>query len=187
MLILAAGACRPAARQTLPPEVAEQAAPGSLAEYLALEGDTVMAYDTLVEGGGERGTIIVQVAEVRPGRFELMNGGHTETLDVTPEEIRLVRGGFLLKAPLRVGACWTGRQGEVCVASVDRAITVPAGTYSGCIETVEQTREAGTRSVFCRGVGLVLLEVTSEATQDRERALLRSRAHRVDIFENPPE
>jgi hypothetical protein len=72
-------------------------------------------------------------------------------------------GAVILKAPLDVGASWPGEHGGTTrVASVDVAPKVLAGSYSSCVQTIEEGgRPPGSKyaTTYCPGVGMVLLEV----------------------------
>ncbi len=174
-----------------PPEPTERPHPparvGELFVYAPLEAGTVLAYRTSSEGSGERGLIVWRVRRPREGLIELDDGGHVERLEVEPNALRHATGGYWLKAPLRQGACWPGRGGEVCVKSLERSVEVPAGTFTDCLETEElrgnEATGMRTLTVFCPHVGMVLLEVEGWAvgTVALERAELESYGPAVDI------
>jgi hypothetical protein len=174
-----------------PPEPAEPPHPparvGELFAYAPLEAGTVMAYETHSEESGDRGVVIWRVRRPREGLIELDDGGHVERLEVEPNALRHATGGYWLKAPLEEGACWQGRNGEVCVKSLDRRIEVPAGRFTECLETEElrgnESTGMRTTTVFCPNVGMVMLEVEAWAvgTVALERAELRSYGPAVDI------
>jgi hypothetical protein len=93
----------------------------------------------------------------------------------------------LLRFPFVVGNTWKSKSGTVRVVAVDQEVTVPAGHFTGCMRTVEESHVGGvTRSVtsvFCSHVGLVMLEATggSEDGQGRETATLKSFGPRVNL------
>ena len=70
---------------------------------------------------------------------------------------------------------WTGDDGKVRVTSVQESVVVPAGRFSGCIQTVEQAQLAAatrtTTTVFCPGVGITTLQIEGE--QDGTSVLQR--------------
>jgi hypothetical protein len=174
-----------------PPEPVERPHPparvGELFVYAPLEDGTVLAYDTYSEESGDRGIVIWRVRRPREGLIELDDGGHVERLEIEPNALRHATGGYWLKAPLKKGACWQGRNGEVCVQSLRREIEVPAGKFSDCMETQELrgNNETGMRTttVFCPNVGMVQLEVEAWVVGNvaLERAELRSYGPAVDI------
>jgi hypothetical protein len=139
-----------------------------VARYLPLEDETVFSYETRMEPGGERGLLVLEVRRRRPELAELVVAGRSQRLNVTATSIELVTGGALLRAPLSMGATWRGDFGRVRVTDVSRSVTVPAGAFSGCVETVEEMTSAeGTKrtsTVFCPGVGIALRE--TEVEQD---------------------
>lgn len=158
-----------------------------LERYLPLEDGTVFSYDTHSEHNNARGTLIVQISRPRTGRVDLRMGSRIERLEFVPDGVAYVDGGYLLKAPLAKGSSWRSRTGTVRVEGTDETANVPAGTFPGCLRTVEEARD-GTSArtvtqVYCPHVGLVSVDVegmTSEGP-DRETAVLRSFGPRVDV------
>jgi hypothetical protein len=155
--------------------------------YMPLEADTVFTYDTQLEGRPGRGLLIVQVSRPREGRADLRMGSKTERLTIERDGIAQVEGGYLLKPPFAVGSTWKSKSGTVRVVAIDEEIKVPAGEFTGCMRTVEESRVSGIprtiTSVFCAHVGLVTLEATggSEDGQVRETAILKSFGPRVNL------
>ncbi len=173
------GAAGPAAAPT------ESAPAGSVERYLPLRADTVLAYDTYQENTGERGVLMMHVRRPRLGSVELDVGGRVQRLMLEQAGVRLVTGGWLLKAPIAPGARFKGQFGEVSITNVNASVKVPAGSFDGCIETVEQSPNAQRKvtTVFCPDVGITVLEVEGAIGDDygRERAELRSHGQRVDL------
>jgi len=161
-----------------------------VARYLPLEDDTVFSYETRMEPGGERGLLVLEVRRRRPELAELVVAGRAQRLNVSPTSIELVTGGALLRAPLTVGASWRGDFGRVRVTNVSRSVTVPAGAFSGCVETVEEMTSAeGTKrttTVFCPGVGIALreTEVEQDGAQGSDRIELKSFGKRFSAGES---
>jgi hypothetical protein len=153
--------------------------------YLPLRAETVMAYDTFQENTGERGVLMMSVRRPRLGIVELDVGGRVQRLALESDGVRLVTGGWLLKAPLTPGARFKGQFGEVEVTSVTATVQVPAGKFTGCVQTVEQSTTAQRKvtTVFCPDVGITLLDVEGSVGEEygRERAELRSHGPRVDL------
>jgi len=186
-LATAIGAC--ASTQKPPPaaDVPADKAQNEALRYLPLEPDTVFTYDTQTEGRPEHGILIVQISRPREGRADLRMGSKTERLQIESDGIAQVEGGYLLKAPFSVGSTWKSKNGTVRVLAVDEEVNVPAGHFSGCLRTVEDSRLGGaTRSVtsvFCAHVGLVSLEAEggSEELHGKETALLKAFGPRVDL------
>jgi hypothetical protein len=189
LLVSAAIACGgPAA--SAPPKPATSTDPLAPERYLPLVDDTVFAYETSSEATGERGVLMMAVRRPRPDRAEVSIGGRIQRLDLGSDGIRHPSGGYLLKPPLATGAQFRGQFGEVKVTTMDRAVEVPAGKFTGCLETVEETRAPVPKratTVFCPEVGIVMLvaEGTSDGEYTVERAVLRSHGPRVDINNLP--
>jgi len=174
-----------------PPETAVATKGGDfqteLERYLPLEDGTVYSYDTASEDRSDKGLLIVQIFRPRKGRADLRMGGRTERLELRPDGIAYLEGGYLLKGPISAAQTWRSKTGTVRVANLDEKVTVPAGEFNGCLRTVEETREPGVErtvtSVFCPHVGLVSLDVEGASGEghQRETAVLKSFGPRVDL------
>lgn len=155
--------------------------------FMPLEPDTVFTYDTQTEGRTEHGLLIVQISRPREGRADLRMGSRTERLQIEPDGIAQMEGGYLLKAPFTVGSTWKSKSGTVRVLAADEEITVPAGHFTGCLRTVEESRVGGaTRSVtsvYCSHVGLVSLDAQGGSGElyGHETAVLKAFGPRVDL------
>jgi hypothetical protein len=128
---------------------------------------------------------------VRAGRSSARGGtlqlpGGEKRFEYTAEGIHLVAGGapvFVLKEPLTVGNSWRGEHGgTVEIVEVDATAEVPAGSYTGCVKTLE--RRGGDRpmqvaTTFCPEVGIVVLEAASGG--EMERAALTSYGPPLDL------
>lgn len=177
-----------------PPRAApkQSAAPtSSVLRYMPLKDDTVYAYRTEAENTGEKGVLMLHVTRAAAGLVELDVGGKVQRLEILKTGIRDLDGGFLLKAPIVLGATWPGTGGQVRVAAVDKEMKVPAGTFVGCIETIEErTVPNGHKRVttdFCPHVGIVRLEVEAQLGVQHavESAVLRSFGKRIDLGATP--
>jgi hypothetical protein len=181
-VLLAAGCGKPPPPAAPPPKVSATA----LNRLLPLENATVYSYDTVTEPSGERGLLILEVRRPRPDMAELIVAGRTRRLIVNAHDIAHATGGFLLKEPLTVGATYKGDFGTVRVTSVDKAVTLPAGAYTGCLETTEEAVSADgekrTVTLFCPGVGIAQRETEAEQEGLRatERITLKSFGPRFD-------
>jgi hypothetical protein len=151
-----------------PPEAANSAAKPSAS------GSTVEQYFPLEEGrlynyvtseNGETGMLVAKVHRTDPTHGELRLSNATKRFVYSPEGVAYDAGAFILKAPLEVGKTWPGEHGGTTrVAAIDAAPKVVAGTYSACVQTVEEGgRPPGAKftTTYCPGVGMVLLEVTA--------------------------
>ena len=173
---------------TPPPAAKPAEAPAAtgLARYLPLEDGTVASFDTVTEPGGERGILVLEIRRPNPNTAELIVAGHASRLSLSNGVVAHAAGGFLLREPLTAGAEWKGDFGHVRLTRTDRSVTVAAGTFTGCVETVEEltTREGQKRTttVFCPGVGIALRETEAEqgAVQQSERITLKSYGPKFD-------
>jgi len=142
-------------------------APEGVQRYMPLPAGFVYQYDVETDAG-ETGRMMMQVSRPRDGLVELDVAGKVQRLEVSPDAVGHATGGYLLKAPLELGAEWKGQFGTVRVASVTRAIQTPAGAFEACVETVEEAATPPKRatSVYCLDVGLVHLHIEGELGEE---------------------
>ncbi len=157
--------------------------------YMPLKADTVYAFETSIENSGEKGVLMMHVDRPRANQAVLVVGGKAQRLEIEKQGIRLSNGGWLLKAPLSVAAQFKGQFGQVVVRSTDATVDTPAGRFTGCVETTEESTAVQKRvtTVFCPDIGIVALDAEGTIGDDfgRERAVLRSYGPRVDINSLP--
>ncbi|MEO6600110.1 MAG: hypothetical protein ABIQ16_09580 [Polyangiaceae bacterium] len=135
-----------------------------LTRLIPLLDNTVFSYETYIEDTNERGIAVFEIKRPRPELAELSVAGQVrKRYYLEPAGVRSGHGGYLLKLPLSLNAQWTGDDGQVKVTAVDQSIDVPAGKFSGCLQTVEQAQLGAavrkTTTVFCPGVGITILEI----------------------------
>ncbi len=180
-LLASNGGC---GREPLPARsTASEVGPNHTSEMLPLEDNTVLEFDTSVEGTGEKGRLIMQVRRPRGNRIELNVAGKIRRLEATAEGVSNATGGWLLKQPFTVGATFRGLSGPVTVVGINRTLDVPAGHYTNCVETEETTSTTSTRTTFCPGVGIAKLVIEGNANGEsrREIAELRFMGPRIDL------
>lgn len=140
-------------------------------------------YHYVTTENGDTGMLVARVHRTDATHGELRLSNATKRFAYTPEGVAYDGGAFILKAPLDVGATWPGEHGGTTrVARSDAAPKVPAGSYSGCVETVEEGgRPTGSKYVttYCPGVGMVLLVIAVPGGE--ARAELKSYAAPVKI------
>lgn len=174
---LVAAACGGAPAPAAPPAATKHT---GMERYLPLDDDTVYSYETYSEASGERGVLVLRVRRPRPDMAELDVAGRVQRLYVNEGGLELATGGHLLRAPLSVGAEWVGDFGKVRVTALDRAVRVPAGSFTRCVETVEEIASGQvkkrTLTVFCPEVGIALRETEGQAGDELavERIELKS-------------
>lgn len=112
---------------------------------------------------GDDGILVLEIYRPRPEIAELKIAGRTQRLVVDERRISHAAGGILLETPLEKGHKFTGSFGDVTITTTNELVTVPAGTYSGCLTTVEESTSPPKRSTstYCPGIGLVRMEVES--------------------------
>ena len=160
---------------------------GGLELYMPARDGFVYEYDVETDSG-DKGRMMVQVTRPRPDMAELNVAGKVQRLEMSKDAVRHATGGYLLKAPLEVGAEWKGQFGKVRVNSTWRAVQVPAGNFKDCVETIEEasmpTPKRAT-SVFCPDVGLVSLYIEGALGEEAASVgtLLRSYGPSATGFE----
>ncbi|MET0411767.1 MAG: hypothetical protein ABW217_10760 [Polyangiaceae bacterium] len=181
-------ACSADAPRALTPgasAVEDVTARSSVQRFLPLKHDTIYSYDVYAPDQAAPEQLILQVERHSAERANLRSGNVVRRVVFEPEGVKLVTGGYLLRAPLELGANWAGPAGSVRVSDVDQVITVPAGTFSGCIETSETAGGGALRRVivtsYCPDVGIVRFSVQS--AEEQQRFELKSFGPRVDIDE----
>lgn len=156
--------------------------------WLPLKDATVFAYDTVSQPSGEKGMLVLEVRR-RTSLVELSVAGRVQRVEVDATGIRHVTGGWLLKEPPTLGARWKGDFGAVEVTAIDRQVSVPAGNFSGCLETVESLAgndfNKRTTTVYCSGVGIATrkTEVESNEGNGVESLNLRSFGPKFEAFQ----
>lgn len=146
---------------------------------LPLENDTVFSYATTADDG-TTGIYVIEVARPRSTMAELKVAGNVFRRYINADGIQAAGGGYVLRSPLTADAAWQGEFGIVSVTALSRSITVPAGEFHNCLETVEvaetpaYTKTATT--VFCPGIGMVyyLLEGEQSGVKVSQKLELKS-------------
>lgn len=105
---------------------------------------------------------------------ELSTGGFEEFLLPTTGGIKRFyretgpeEATFLLKAPLRVGERWSDEDGTYEITAVQKTVSLPAGTFSDCLEVTYRSKESNATVVtlYAPGVGVVQREETYAAIE----------------------
>jgi hypothetical protein len=174
-------ACGPAGAPGAPPLSTKPPSGSSAEQYFPLEEGRIYAYST--SENGDTGMLVAKVHRSDATHGELRLSNATKRFVFTPQGVAYDGGAFILKAPLDVGATWPGEHGGTTkVVSIDASPKVVAGSYSSCVQTVEEGgRPQGSKYVttYCPGVGMVLLEV--HAAGGEARAELKSYGAPVKI------
>ena len=164
-----------------PAPVAAPAAATAAERFFPLEEGKIYSYAT--RENEDTGMLVAKVHRSDATHGELRLSNATKRFAILPDGITYVGGAYVLKTPLDAGASWPGEHGgTTTIASTDVALQVPAGSYAGCLQTVEERgRVAGARyeTTYCPGIGMVLLVVT--APIGNARAELKSYGAPVKI------
>ena len=167
-------ACASASTGSDPAPATPPVATTAAERFFPLEEGKIYSYAT--HDNEDIGMLVARVHRSDATHGELRLSNATQRFAVLPDGITFVGGAYVLKAPLDAGASWPGvHGGTTTITSTDVALQVPAGSYAGCLETVEERgRVPGARyeTTYCPGIGMALLVVT--APVGNARAELKS-------------
>lgn len=167
-VVACAGKSEPSSNVASAPHVT---ATSSFAPFFPLEEGKIYHYVTS-EGEGT-GMLVAKVHRSDATHGELRLSNATKRFRFEPDGVAYdtPSGPYLLKSPVEVGNAWPGEHGgTTTITSVDASVTVPAGQYASCLQTVEEGgRPPGSRyeTTYCPGVGMVLLVVRAAGSEAR--------------------
>jgi hypothetical protein len=164
------------------PTNAPKAVRGSSVErYFPLEEGRLYSYATSEDG--DTGMLVARVHRTDASHGELRLSNASKRFVFDDAGVAYDGGAYILKVPVEVGTSWPGEHGGTTrIVTLDAAPAVPAGTYTGCVQTLEEGgRVPGARyaTTYCPGVGMVLLEVHTPGGD--ARAALKSYGFPVKI------
>lgn len=96
--------------------------------------------------------------------------------------------GYLLKAPISVGATWESGPGTSArVASMSEVVKTDAGTFSACVRVDERNATSGqhVQTTYCPRVGPALVVSEMEVRGQRLQVTARLRGYSLEP-ESPP-
>jgi hypothetical protein len=177
-------ACASSAPTPAAPTGDANAPSSAVSRYLPLADGRIWAYDEEDEETKTGGVFVTRARKLVGTRFSLTTGQRTRIVEMRADGIATENGVYLLKLPLVAGTQWPGERGSlVRIAGADKVVQVPAGTFAGCVETVEDLAaptggENPLRRIttqFCPDVGIASLrvEVWEQGKHSGERAVLR--------------
>jgi hypothetical protein len=180
LLLLLAVAC---AKEVTPPgtQKVETSVHNPVLRYFPLEDGRIYHY--LTKDGDEQGMLVAKVRRSSDTTGELQLSNATKRFTLLPDGVTFTGGPYVLKTPFDVGTSWKGEHGGTTkIEKTDAAVQVPAGSYAGCLLTVEQggrPQDVVYETTYCPGVGMVLLVVRGPMGQ--ARAELKSYGYPVKI------
>lgn len=150
-----------------------------------LQEKSAWAYDVNT-GAGENVLAVTRVMRVEGDRVHVRTGGdEVVRYELRPQGIyRAGSSGWLLKAPIEVGAQWKSGQGRTArVTSVNASAQTPAQPFDGCVEVHETGGEPAVEvtTVYCPGVGPVYVEsvMSMDVSGRQARVTARLRGHQI--------
>jgi hypothetical protein len=179
LVLLSCGAKEATDAPVVPSAQSTQISPAD--RYFPLEDGRIYAYET--REGAETGMLVAKVRRPDAAHGELRLSNATKRFVYERDGVRYDTGIYVLKTPIEIGTSWPGEHGGTTVIeSIDARAVVPAGSYDGCVRTVERGgRPPGGvyANTYCPTVGMVLLEVNAMGTE--ARAALKSYGFPVKI------
>jgi hypothetical protein len=156
-------------------------------DLFPLQVGNVWSYD--VDTGEPSTTLAITRVEAIDGSFvDVRTGDTIVRYELLPAGIRVPPNDvWLIRAPLSVGATWTGRGDRTAtLVSVDATAETPAGAFRGCVEIVEKggRLELEVRTLYCPGVGPVVVSSTMSSTRSERRLTVTAtlRGYKVSPF-----
>ncbi len=155
-LALFVGACAGTEEETV-----TVAAPTGIHDFYPLAEGARWAYLIRTDRGDA--FTIFMAREVAPGQFDVAaQGGEPRRYELRDDGIYMPEvEGWLLRGPIAVGTRWSGAGGRAeRITAVDQTVTVPAGTFEGCLRVESEPNDAGFRTTtdYCPHVGAAYLE-----------------------------
>jgi hypothetical protein len=155
------------------------------ARLYPMPAGSAWSYDVDTGDGAPPVLAITRVSEVGAGRATVQGGEGATHYELRPDGIfGAERGGYLLKAPIRVAAQWpSGRGMQASVRSMGIAIETPAGRFAGCVEVIEQGSASGAviSTTYCPDVGpvQVISSMQLRLAQPSVQVVARLRGYRL--------
>lgn len=152
--------------------------------FFPLVDGTIYTYQSVTDHGPDM--FMVRVRRVGPDTAQLLTGSSVRSLSIKADSIHRAGGGFVLQAPLSKGSSWRGDRGTVRILEDDHQVTVPAGSFKGCLLTVEEIggdARGRISTSFCPEVGIVrmIVEEWRGADQVSETVELRAFGPPTDL------
>lgn len=144
-------------------------------------------YQWVMETDEGQDTLLGRVDRHSPNSGSLQLPGGTKQFEYVADGVKLVSHSlgpvYVLKQPVAMGNSWRGEHGgTVEIVQVDAVVEVPAGRFTGCVQTLETRggdRPTRVATTYCPDTGIVLLEAA--AGSGMVRAELKSYGPPVDI------
>jgi hypothetical protein len=162
-----------------PPPVTHELTPARL---FPMAAGSAWSYD-VDTGDGSSALAITKVTQADATRAAVQGGEGLTHYELRPDGIfRTTLSGYLLKAPLRVGASWPSGGGmRAEVTRMDTAISTPAGDFRGCVEVVERGAPSGAliTTTYCPEVGPALVVSSLELLTGKVEVVARLRGYQI--------
>jgi hypothetical protein len=148
------------------------------------------SYDVETEGSPPV-LAVARVARFDAGVASVVTGPDaSQRYAVTDAGIqRAGQPGFLLKAPIALGAVWESGAGtQARVASVNEQVTTTAGNFAACVVVEEQNRNSGqtVKTTYCPGVGPAVVVSQMEVRGQLLTVTAKLRGYSLEALEREP-
>ena len=152
------------------------------ARLFPLTAGSAWSYD-VDTGDGNNALAITKVTEAGPTAAAVQGGEGLTRYELRPDGIfRTSLSGYLLKAPVRLGATWPsggGMQAEITRTGVD--LSTPAGEFHGCVEVSERGAPSGAliTTTYCPDIGPALVVSRMELLTGKVEVVARLRGYQI--------
>lgn len=179
LVLLALAACK--SLEAAAPEPSEPVWPAVSAADAFFPLVSGKIYHYVTDEAGERGMLVAKVDRADATHGSLHIGNTDKRFVYDAKGVSYQGGAYVLQVPLAVGTSWPGEHGGTThITSIDAQVSVPAGSYGGCVETVEEVvPPARYTNVYCPGIGLVTVDV--DAPRGHARIELKRYGKPVEI------
>ena len=152
------------------------------ARLFPLTAGSAWSYD-VDTGDGNTALAITKVTEAGSATAAVQGGEGLTRYELRPDGIfRTSLSGYLLKAPVRLGATWPsggGMQAEITRLGLD--LSTPAGNFRGCVEVNERGAPSGAliTTTYCPDVGPALVVSRMELLTGKVEVVARLRGYQI--------
>lgn len=146
---------------------APPAGPLTVGDLLPFQDRTTLSFTARDDLGGTS-FFVMEIERPKEERGEIWIAGRAQRFRISPDRVERIEGGVLLEAPLEVGHTFHGSFGVTEITKVGERVSVPAGTFDGCLVTLEQAASPAKRveTTYCPKIGIVRVVVDGASDTD---------------------
>jgi hypothetical protein len=162
----------------------------SPASLYPLAAGYAWSYD-VDSGEGQSVLAVARVARMQGAVAEVVTGAPTALRYAVQTDgiAHADTGGYLLKAPVTLGASWpSGPKSVARVTALHVPFTSPAGSFSECVVVEEANATSGQRitTTYCPGVGPVQVVSEMDVRGQTLRVTAKLRGYALEVAQTTP-